>query len=63
MPFIYQLYLWRRKMNVGWFEAMQTPYEVIMQDLGIMELEGEYLHKQPEAPKKQKGLSYGVPNQ
>ena len=50
-------------MNVGWFEAMQTPYEVIMQDLGIMELEGEYLHKQPEAPKKQKGLSYGVPNQ
>jgi len=42
-------------MKVGWLEAMQTPYEVIMQDLEYMQLEAKYGQAKPDKPAKQRG--------
>jgi hypothetical protein len=41
-PLAYVVMLWRRKMHVGYFEAMRTPFEVIATDLEMMDLEAEY---------------------
>lgn len=45
-------------MHVSYQEAMQTPYQVILEDLEFMDLENEYgTKKPPEEPKKtKKGL-------
>jgi hypothetical protein len=47
----YQIYVWRKKMKIGWLEAMQTPIEIIKQDLEMMTLENKYLNKPVEQPK------------
>lgn len=41
-PFAYTLLLWRRKMHVGYFEAIRMPLDVIATDLEMMDLEAEY---------------------
>lgn len=45
-------------MNVGYLEAMITPFEVVLQDLEFMELQAKYGEKQPENENK-KGLTNG----
>lgn len=50
-------------MGVGYFEAMMTPFSVMMDDLKMMELENEYGYKKEELPKKQKGLKHAHPQQ
>jgi hypothetical protein len=50
-PIAYQIYVWRKKMKVGWFEAMQTPISIIKQDLEMMSFENKYLQKPTEQPK------------
>ena len=44
-PLSYIIMLWRRKMGVGWFEAMQMPLSVIMNDLEMMDMEAEFTPK------------------
>jgi hypothetical protein len=51
-PMAYQIYVWRKKMKIGWLEAMQTPVEIIKQDLEMMTLENKYLNKPIEQPKE-----------
>ena len=41
-PLAYTIMLWRRKMGVGWFEAMRMPLSAIMADLEMMDMEAEY---------------------
>jgi len=41
-PFAYTLFAWRRKMGVGYFEALRMPVDVIMTDIEMMNLEAEY---------------------
>jgi hypothetical protein len=51
-PLAYQMYVWRKQMGIGYFEAMITPMQVIVNDLEMMGLENEYGQKKPEDPKK-----------
>jgi hypothetical protein len=39
-------------MKIGYFEAMMTPFDVIISDLEFMSLENEYGQKKPEQPKQ-----------
>jgi hypothetical protein len=55
-PLKYQIYVWRSKMKVGYFEAMITPMQVIINDLEMMGLENEYGQKKPETDKKTKRI-------
>ncbi len=41
-------------MGIGWFEALITPMQVIVNDLEMMSLENEYGQKKPEEPKGNK---------
>lgn len=41
-------------MGVGYFEALETPFHVIQDDLEMMGLESEYGQKKPEPDKKTK---------
>ncbi|HVB24129.1 MAG TPA: hypothetical protein VNG51_19480 [Ktedonobacteraceae bacterium] len=40
-PLAYIVLLWRRKMHVGWFEAMRMPLSVIMNDLEMLDIEAD----------------------
>lgn len=49
-------------MHIGWFEAMITPFDVILNDLEFMGLESEYGEKKPEQPKQtNRGRSNAYP--
>ena len=41
-------------MKIGYFEAMTTPMQVIVNDLEMMGLENEYGQKKPDNSKKTK---------
>lgn len=45
LPFKYQFYVWRSKMKIDWQTAIETPVQVIMQDLEMLALEKEYGQK------------------
>ena len=42
-PLAYTIMLWRRKMGVGYFEAMRMPLSVILDDLEMMDIEAEFM--------------------
>ena len=44
-PLSYLVMQWRRKMHVGWFEAMRMPLSVIIADIEMMSIEAEVQQK------------------
>lgn len=51
IPQQYQLYLWRKKMNVSWSDMLNTPMWVIQQDMEMSNLEAEFRPRPKDEPK------------
>lgn len=41
-PIRYVVKRWRKEMHAGYADAMQTPFEVILQDMEMEEYEADY---------------------
>jgi hypothetical protein len=49
-PMEYTLLVYRRKMKISWQEAMDTPWDIVQQDIEMMNLEDEYKPTQSRVP-------------
>ena len=48
------IYIWRKKWNIGWLEAMHTPLQAIYNDFEMGDIEADHATMRAAAKKEDK---------